>query len=507
MWRLLKNTGSNVALLIVKLAVTFVMTPIIVRALGNYDYGIWEMVVAVVGYMGLLDLGFKPTISRYAAKFNAENDARQLQVLLSTAMSFLGLVGGAALIAFALAAALFPHVLAPDDGSTGRYAVFLLIIGLQLFAAFLGNIAESMLEGLQLYYVKNNVTIFNSLTGAVITYAFIHRFDALIFLALLNGIGTTSKFMTFYLLLKRARGDSLRITTRFRSMAFLKETLGFSLKSFVQGLATSVESNAAPLIIGTVLGPAVVVFYALPAALAKQVRSLMWTLTHAFMPLFSDLHARGQRERLSSVYIAASRMVVGVIAPAMVLIVLIGPDFIARWVGPEYGARAVHLLPFVVCTFLLPGLNPFSSRYLTATGQHGYLAKIGPASAIVSIATSIALVHRFDIEGVAAGAMLPVLASTFLIARYVCAQLGVSVTRYFREAVGSILLPLGVMAAVAWQTERMLGASSYATMVAIAACSLGVYVLLALALAISRAERTAILARLSSWSIGAGRQA
>ena len=85
---MLKNTASNVALLFLKLAITFVIAPVIVRSLGNYDYGIWEMVVAVSGYMGLLDLGFKPTISRYAAKFNAENDSTRLQILLSTSISF-----------------------------------------------------------------------------------------------------------------------------------------------------------------------------------------------------------------------------------------------------------------------------------------------------------------------------------------------------------------------------------------------------------------------------------
>src|SRR5687767_1453631 len=102
MRHMFKNTGSNVVLPGVKLAITFMLTPVIVRALGNYDYGIWEMVLAVVGYMGILNIGFTPTISRFAATFNAQADDVSMQRLFSTALAYLGLAGSVALIIFCI---------------------------------------------------------------------------------------------------------------------------------------------------------------------------------------------------------------------------------------------------------------------------------------------------------------------------------------------------------------------------------------------------------------------
>ena len=72
MKRLLTNTFSNVSVLVIKLGITFLLTPVIVRSLGNYDYGIWEIIGSVLGYMGMLDLGLQPTISRFAARYNAQ---------------------------------------------------------------------------------------------------------------------------------------------------------------------------------------------------------------------------------------------------------------------------------------------------------------------------------------------------------------------------------------------------------------------------------------------------
>ena len=68
MKRILINTGSNVLVVFVKLVITLIMTPVLVHNLGNYDYGIWEIIIAVIGYMGLLDIGMKPAIARFAAK-------------------------------------------------------------------------------------------------------------------------------------------------------------------------------------------------------------------------------------------------------------------------------------------------------------------------------------------------------------------------------------------------------------------------------------------------------
>ena len=90
---LLVNIGSNMTLMMVKLVITFVMTPVIVHNLGNYDYGVWEIIGAFLGYMGLLDMGMKPAISRFAAKYMATKEPDKLQELYSTSFVFLALVG------------------------------------------------------------------------------------------------------------------------------------------------------------------------------------------------------------------------------------------------------------------------------------------------------------------------------------------------------------------------------------------------------------------------------
>lgn len=76
--RLLTNSSSNLLVMFLKIAITLVMTPIFVHNLGAYDYGVWEITLSVIGYMGILDLGMLPTMARFAAHHRARAEEEQL---------------------------------------------------------------------------------------------------------------------------------------------------------------------------------------------------------------------------------------------------------------------------------------------------------------------------------------------------------------------------------------------------------------------------------------------
>ncbi|HLK34405.1 MAG TPA: hypothetical protein VKT29_15025, partial [Terriglobales bacterium] len=46
-------------------AVSLLMMPFLVHTLGDRAYGLWALVVAVLGYYGLLDLGVTPAICQH----------------------------------------------------------------------------------------------------------------------------------------------------------------------------------------------------------------------------------------------------------------------------------------------------------------------------------------------------------------------------------------------------------------------------------------------------------
>ena len=56
--KIISNIRSNWVGYAVNAAVTMLLTPFVLRQLGEARYGVWILTMSIFGYYGLLDLGF-----------------------------------------------------------------------------------------------------------------------------------------------------------------------------------------------------------------------------------------------------------------------------------------------------------------------------------------------------------------------------------------------------------------------------------------------------------------
>ena len=59
---------------LVKILVSLVYTPIMLRLLGQSEYGLYQLVYSVVSYLSLLSLGFGSSYLRFYSRYKAQND-------------------------------------------------------------------------------------------------------------------------------------------------------------------------------------------------------------------------------------------------------------------------------------------------------------------------------------------------------------------------------------------------------------------------------------------------
>lgn len=490
--RLALNTVSNLGTLFLKLGITFVMTPALIKNMGNYDYGLWEMVGAIIGYMGILDLGIRPAVSRFAARYIALQDTNALTRLYATAWYFL-LAVGVVLAAIMLFWGVFwPHTLAQHENETGRYTIWLLIIAAQLLITFPSYVAESFMEAYQEYYLKNNITIVNSVLGAVAVLYFITPENALILLAAVNCAGIITKylFLVWYVQYKRR---FLSFKRRYYSLEQLKELLRFSLKTVVQGLASRMENATDTLLIGFFLGPALVPLYSVPANLVNYIRLIAMNMTHVFMPYFSSLTASGEHKKVINVYIFGSKLTIAALMVLVIGVLLLGETFLHLWVGGEIADAAGDILWILVAFSALPMLNPFANRYLTAIDRHGFFAKWAPVSAVANVCLSMLLVGSMGIQGVALGSLIPSLVFQPIVLVYCCKHLEISVLTYLRGALLPLLLPSIAMAVTIILLSHYWTINNYAVLLVVAAAGSVAFLLTGLLFAFNRQEREQLL--------------
>jgi O-antigen/teichoic acid export membrane protein len=491
--RLLVNTGSNYAILLMRIGITFFLTPLYVRYLGVYNFGIWEIVVATLGYTGLLDLGLGFSISRFIAKHRAEDDHQALLVVFNTVTAFLSSIGLVLALITLCIAVWCPWILGETAGPHQSYALFLAIMSVQVFITFPGIVAVGCLEGYQVYYIKNLLTFLDAFVVLGITLVFISKTNALLLLAFTSTLSLVWKYVAYLILLRRDRHYPLYFRRRYLSGSTLRSLLGFGIKGFIQGVSYQIQSRSGVFIIGFFLGAASVPLFTIPSNLAAYLSNITETGSMAFMPLFSELEAQGRRREILPLYLFSSKVLVAVIVLMSIGLLLLGPDFISLWVGSHFRAAAGDLLPYLVLATTVAFINPFGPRFLMALGRHGIYARVAPVALAVNVLLSVALVGRFGMRGIVAAAIIAALLVSGTALRVCCRLLHISVAAYLRRTVMPLIVPgLGMVVALL-VAKRFVLIRGFSAVFGLAILGTLVYAVMFLAAALSRSERDKLL--------------
>ena len=80
--------------------IPLVYTPVMLRVLGQAEYGLYSLSNSVIGYLSLLSFGLGSTIVRYVSKYRAENNKKMeektigLFIILYVILALLVLICG-----------------------------------------------------------------------------------------------------------------------------------------------------------------------------------------------------------------------------------------------------------------------------------------------------------------------------------------------------------------------------------------------------------------------------
>src|SRR5688572_4294454 len=107
---MLRNIGSNWVLIAATMAATYILTPFVIRTLGQDGYGTWTLITAMTGYMSLLALGVPMASVRYLAQDIAEGDTEKMNKTIGTCVGLYLIIGAAALLVGAALTLLFALV-------------------------------------------------------------------------------------------------------------------------------------------------------------------------------------------------------------------------------------------------------------------------------------------------------------------------------------------------------------------------------------------------------------
>ena len=126
--------------IILTVAVGLLYTPLMLRLLGQSEYGLYSLIGSVIGYLSVLDMGLGNTLVRYTAKNRVDGTAQReaemngLFLLVYSVIGIITLVAGAGI--YANIDLLFGDTLDTEEMWRARIMMVLLIFNFALSFPF-----------------------------------------------------------------------------------------------------------------------------------------------------------------------------------------------------------------------------------------------------------------------------------------------------------------------------------------------------------------------------------
>lgn len=395
---ILKNVLFGFSTWILPLGLSFLATPIIVKTLGNTEYGIYALILGFVGYSFNFNLG--RAITKYVAEYRASGETEKLRDVISSTF-FLNLLIGAVgvLIVCSSAEWLVINALKLEIAAQNRSVTALYIAALIIFATSLNQIFSSIIQGVHRFDVYSKILNAGNLALLIgnILLA-IYGFGLLILLIwnLLITIFTTVLFAV----------SAKRLVPEFKlSFRFDKETLKQVLRYSSGIVGYQILSNFLLLFergwITRHLGPESLTFYVVPMTLSFFIHGFVSSLIIVIFPLASQL--KNEREKLLRLYSKATKTVCFFVFFFAAALIVEGNLFLILWMGAPFAAQTYLLLVIHTITFSIVAIQTISWQMTEGLGNPAHNFYIFAVCLIINVLMILGLTESLGNVGIALG--------------------------------------------------------------------------------------------------------
>lgn len=376
----------------------FIVSPMLVGGLGQDQYGLWVLLLAWVGWLETLDLGMANTAARYFAASVSRHDAAETSSLFFFFRRHYRRVGGAVFLLSFLGAGVL-YLVWPAARASQVPQMF-MVLGMAQGSVMLFRVYPALLKG----HLEYRTTILAGL-GRVLLFAggLASLYFSTISLHRVVALHVSLLLLEQLFLYLKARRLAPAEAVPFEDRAKEKEIVGFAGKNIVWMASLLLRDKIDTQILAFYLSLTSVTQYAVGVRLPTMAMDLSNAVFGGHLVAgFTAAGARKSPEEMLEDLFRVLRFSAWLGLTGCVLLFVLGPPFILRWLGPEFGPAGQ-----VLCV-LVPGIALTVMQYpslsvLVALNKHGRLGLLYLASSVLNLLLSVVAVPWLGLTGVSWG--------------------------------------------------------------------------------------------------------
>lgn len=391
--------------MIVSVVVTFFYTPIMLRFMGQQEYGLYSLVSSVIAYLSVLDMGFGNAMVRFVSKSQAKKDKEKEKEINGLFLFLYSIIGIIALVIGIILTIniekFFSYTLSFEELYKAKIIMGILV----------GTVAISFpLSIYDSYVIANEKFNFLKILNIIKTISIPLTMLPILFMgykSIAMVIVTSLYNILFHIGTLIYCFKKLRMKIHFSLNNFdkqlLKDIAGYSFFIFLNIIVDNVFNNTDQVILGSVCGTVAVSVYAVASRFTTMNTTFSTTISGLFLPRITKmLEEKDADKKVSDIFIKVSRIQLYLMTLILSGFIIYGRVFINLWVGPEY-KDVYYIILLLIAPAIIPLTQNIGISVIQAKNKHQFRSIMYLIIAVINISISIPLARAYQGIGAAIG--------------------------------------------------------------------------------------------------------
>ena len=387
---------SGVLLSYLSLAVSsilpFLYTPIMLRILGQNEYGLYSLAHTAIGYLSLLTFGFGSTILRYLTIYRAREEKEQEQRVFGFFLLLYGVIAVLTVVCGIVIAThaefFFRKSLTADE--LAKIRVLLLLITVNTAIALPVSVLSSAVMAHERYLFKKLIDLFATVLLPAATLVALFLGYASVGMAVASMLIQIALLPVYGVYCHRV----LQIRPVFARLpgGLIRQMVGISAFVFLGAVVDMLFWSTDKLILGMMLGTASVAVYNIGATFNTTVMNLSGAIVNVLSPRVTAMVAKeASEEELTALFVRVGRLQFLIVALIVSGFAVFGRTFVQLWAGDAY-SDAYWIAILTMFPLCIPLIQNTGITILIAQNKHAFRSVVYFAIAIVNVISTILII-------------------------------------------------------------------------------------------------------------------
>lgn len=442
-------------------------TPVMIRILGQSEYGLYNTVSSTISMLSVLSLGFNSSYVRYYAGYKKNKDTDSIYRLNGMFICIFAVIGLTALVCGLYLTnhleLVFSSGLTDDEYALARKLMIVLTINLAI--TFPMSVFQSIVSANERFVFLKLLAILKTVGGPLVTLPLLlmgYRSVAMVCTTLMITCITDFLYFIYVIFILKNRF----VFSGFDRKLF-KDLFVYTSFIAINIIIDQINLNVDKVLLGRYKGTAATAVYAVGYSLYHYYSMFSTSVSSVFIPRVHQIvkekdNLEDRRTSLTDLFVKVGRIQFLILGLIVTGIIFFGKQFILLWAGTGY-SEAYYVLLLLCIPATVPLIQNTGIEIQRALNRHQFRSIAYLFMAILNLVMSIFLCQKYGAVGSAAGTAISfILANGLIMNVYYHKKCEINIILFWKEigsAAKGLLIPVmsGLILCRVLDTQKTIG--------------------------------------------------